>query len=277
MNELNYVSALLLGVIQGITEFLPISSSGHLAIVQRRLHLDPAGSALLLFDVLAHMGTLLAIAYVFRRPAAVFLRTLVRDATLWRVAPRHSWRIALLVIAATMPTAVIGLTFQGTFESAFDRPRFISGCLVVTGVLLALLAFLRRGRRGFAHFGWWEAALIGIAQAMAIFPGISRSAATICAASYLGWRRQWAARFSFLIAVPAVVGGTLMKVGEVLGPAANPSFAVPWGPVIVGSAAALLVGIVALTLLLDLVRRGKLHYFAIYCWVAAGVVWLTTP
>ncbi|MGB2984927.1 MAG: undecaprenyl-diphosphate phosphatase [Phycisphaerae bacterium] len=276
MSELDYVSAILLGAIQGLTEFLPISSSGHLALIQRWLDLDPDSTPMLLFDVLAHLGTLVAVGVVFAEQARRFVHRLVRESSRSWSGKRYAWRIALLAVAATVPTAVIGLAFQETFESAFDRPMWIGVCLITTGALLAVLAKLGRGQRGWKDFRWWQALLVGIAQGFAILPGISRSGATICVASYCGLRRRWAAEFSFLIVVPAIAGGTLLKVKDTLNLPAEQLAAVAWGPLVVGSILSLTVGVFALKLLLGAVRRAKLHYFALYCWVLGAVVLLGT-
>ena len=276
MNEFNYLTAMLLGAIQGLTEFLPISSSGHLALTQRWLNLDPDSIQMLLFDVLAHLGTLIAVVIVFVTPARRFANRLIRESSRSWSARRFGWRIAVLAIAATIPTAVIGLSFKQTFEAAFDKPVWIGICLLTTGGLLAVLAKLRRGRRGWKEFHWWEAALVGAAQALAILPGISRSGSTICVASYFGWRRRWAAEFSFLIAVPAIVGGTLLKIKDTLDLPGEELAAVALGPVIVGSILSLVVGVFALKILLHTVRRAKLHYFALYCWVAGALALAVT-
>ncbi len=272
MSELDYLTALLLGAIQGATEFLPISSSGHLALTQRWLGLNPGDAQMLLFDLLAHFGTLIAVFVVFRRQAAGFVARLLRESSRSWSGPRHAWHVALLAIIATVPTAVIGWRFRETFESAFDKPVWIGGCLLVTGGLLAVLVTLRRGRRGWKDFRWWEAALIGTAQALAILPGISRSGSTICVASYCGWRRRWAAEFSFLIAVPAIVGGSILKLSDTFDLPDEPFTAIAWGPAIAGSALSLLVGVFALKLLLKAVRRASLHYFALYCWALGAFV-----
>ncbi len=272
MSELDYVSALLLGIIQGLTEFLPISSSGHLAMTQRWLDLDPDSTPMLLFDVLAHLGTLVAVFFVFAKPGVRYVRRLVLESSGSWSRRRYAWRIAVLAVVAAIPTAIIGLSLKDPFEAAFDKPVWIGSCLLVTGVMLAVLAALKRGRRGWKDYRWWEAALIGIAQGMAILPGISRSGATICMASYCGWRRRWAAEFSFLIVIPAIVGVAILKLNETFGLPHEQLAAVKWGPVIVGSVVSLLVGIVALRLLLGVVRRAKLHYFAVYCWLVGLIV-----
>ena len=267
MNDFDYLTAMLLGVIQGLTEFLPISSSGHLALTQRLLNLDPDSTQMLLFDVMAHLGTLIAVVIVFATPGRRFVERVIRESSRSWSARRYGWRIAVLAVAATIPTGVIGLAFKQTLEAAFDKPVWIGICLAITGGLLAVLARLRRGRRGWKEYRWWEAALVGVAQALAILPGISRSGSTICVASYFGWRRRWAAEFSFLIAAPAIVGGTLLKVKDTLDMPNEELTAVAWGPVVVGSILSLVVGVFALKVLLDTVRRAKLHYFAPYCWI----------
>ncbi len=272
MSELDYLTAILLGAIQGLTEFLPISSSGHLALTQRWLSLKPDSTQMLLFDLLAHCGTLIAVIIVFAAPAGRFARRLVRESRGSWSQKRYAWRIVLLAVAATVPTVVIGLAFRGTFEAAFDKPVWIGICLIVTGSLLAVLVGLRRGRRGWKDYNWWEAALVGVAQAMAILPGISRSGSTICVAAYFGWRRRWAAQFSFLIAVPAIIGGTVLKIKDALYLPTQQLAAEATGPVIVGSLVSLVVGVFALKLLLNMVQRAKLHYFALYCWIVGAVV-----
>ncbi len=274
MSELGYLKAVLLGVIQGATEFLPISSSGHLVLTQGWMKLDPSGTEMLLFDVFAHVGTLGAVAIVFARPGGRFLRRLARESTrAWR-GRRYAWRIALLTVAATIPTGAIGLGFKDEFEAAFGKPRWVGACLMATGVFLALLAFVPRPRRGWKDFRGWQAVLVGIGQGLAILPGISRSGITICIASYCGLRRQWAAQFSFLIAVPAISAATVLKLMEVSGLGSEQLGSVPWRPILLGSLVSFGVGVVALKLLLDAVRRAKLHYFAVYCWVIGALVLL---
>ena len=272
MNELDYVEASLLGLIQGITEFLPISSSGHLALTQRWLGLDPDSSHMLLFDVLAHLGTLLAVGVVFASPARRFVVRLVQESASSWTRKRYAWRIALLAVVATIPTGAIGLAFKDTFESAFAKPAWIATGLIVTGLCLAALAVVKPGRSGWKDFRWWQAALVGVAQGLAILPGLSRSGLTICAASYCGLRRRWTAEFSFLIAVPAITAATLLKIKEVVELPAAQQSAVPWTPMLVGSACAFAVGVIALKLLLSAVRRARLHWFCVYCWAAGGLV-----
>ncbi len=267
MSELNLVNGAILGIVQGVAEFLPISSSAHLAQAQRQFGLTPDTTEMLLFDVLVHLATLLAVAIVFAKPAALLMRRLQRESSSDYLGRRHGWRIVLLTVIATIPTAIIGLRFQSTFEKAFNKPIWIGWALIFTGAMLATMARIKRGRRGWQEFAWWQAAAVGVAQSAAIMPGLSRSGATICVATYCGLRRRWAAHFSFLIAVPAILGATMIKLLEVSHMSSAQLQEVNWLAILSGSATALLTGIVALQLLLSAVRRAKLHYFAVYCWI----------
>ncbi|MHC4697451.1 MAG: undecaprenyl-diphosphate phosphatase [Planctomycetota bacterium] len=153
-----------------------------------------------------------------------------------------------------------------------SKPRWIGAALIITGGLLAVMKVLPRAKRGWKDFRWWQAVLVGVAQAGTIMPGISRSGSTICIASYLGLRRRWAAEFSFLIAVPAIVGAALVKLKDTLELPRAVFETIPIGPVVLGSAAALLTGVLALIILLNAVRRAKLHYFAPYCWLLGALL-----
>ena len=274
MSELDFLKAAVLGVVQGLTEFLPVSSSAHLALIQRWFGLEPDSPPLLLFDVVSHVGSVIAVAMVFAASFRRYFGRLMRETTSsWR-RPRIAWRIAILGVTASIPTAAIGLAFKDRFEAAFDNPTIIGVCLLVTGCLLAALVMIGRGRRGWTRFRWWQAGLVGVMQGLAILPGISRSGSTICAASYCGLRRRWAAEFSFFIAVPAILGATVLKLRDTMNLPPDQLSAIPWGPVLLGGVISMVVGVVALKLLLGAVRRAKLHYFAVYCWLlGAAVLW----
>ncbi len=274
MTDLGYVQALLLGVVQGLTEFLPISSSGHLALTQRWFQLGADSPEMLLFNVVAHAGTVLAVAIVFAQTFRRFASRFLEETTGSAGGRAYATHIVVLAVCATLPTALVGMTFKRTFESAFGKPVWIGIALIVTGFLLAGLMLMPRGRRGWKRFHWWQACLVGLAQSMAILPGISRSGTTICLAMFLGLRRRWAGEFSFLIAVPAIAGATLMKMADTLTLPTSQLTSIRWGPVLVGGAVSLIVGVFALRLLLEAVRRAKLHYFAIYCWALGGFVLL---
>ncbi len=274
MNQLDYLKATVLGVVQGLTEFLPVSSSGHLALVQELFDLEPDSPQMLLFDVLAHLGTLLAVLIVFAGPLSRFFFRLRNECRSTWTHKRTSLRILALGVAATIPTAIIGLTLKSSFEQAFGKPKWIAAALAVTGVLLAATKWIPRPTHGWRRFTWWQAIVVGIVQAMAIMPGISRSGATICAALFLGLRRRWAAEFSFLIAVPAIIGALFLQLGDAFARSAEVGAGYGWGPAILGSFVSLIVGVFALRLLLGMVRSAKLHYFAVYCLLLSVIVFL---
>jgi undecaprenyl-diphosphatase len=197
--------ALLLGVIQGLTEFLPVSSSGHLAIAQH--YLPGFNQPGLLFDVLLHFGTMLAVVIYFRRE-------LVRLAlACFRTGPEAETdrRILLLLVLASVPTAIIGLSFKDFFEQSFHNLPLIAVMLCVTGTLLFLSERLRKPGRTEAGLTGADALLVGTVQGLAIIPGISRSGSTIATLLLKGVDGETAARFSFLLALPAVAGATLLQ------------------------------------------------------------------
>jgi undecaprenyl-diphosphatase len=267
VRELGYLDAAFLGIVQGLTEFLPVSSSAHLALTQRRLQLDPDSLPILFFDLVTHVGTLLAVGVVYAGPIRRFGRRLWKECAANWPRRRIAFRIALLALVGTVPTAVIGLAFKSTLEAAFDKPNWIGLGLVVTGTLLLLAARLPRGRRGWGEFRGWQAVGVGVAQGVAILPGVSRSGSTICAATFFGLRRRWAAEFSFLLAFPAILGAALVKLKDVYDLPAEAISTIPWGPILLGGALSCLVGMVAVVMLVRLVRRARLHFFAPYCFV----------
>ncbi len=252
--------AVLLGILQGLTEFLPVSSSGHLALAEAWLDVPGAGVA---FAVLLHAGTLLAIALVFRegifdlvRGALAIPGQLGRSPNRWT----REARFVALVAVATVPGGIVGLLLEDRIEAAFASPAVVGLLLLVTG---GFLFASRRVRPGAADIGWLSALLIGCAQAFAILPGISRSGATITAAIFLGIARPKAAEFSFLAAIPLILGSLVLQLPE-LSEASREAGAFP---LVAGFVASFLVGWASLLWLVRLVRRGGLHWFAPYCWV----------
>lgn len=260
---MTYLEAIVLGIIQGLTEFLPVSSSGHLAITQRLMSLEPDSPPMLIFNVVSHVATLVAVLLVFAMTIRSFLGRLAREAKRDYQGRRTGWRIAFIGALATMPVAIVGVVWKSDIEAAFDNPKGIGIALLVTSVVLWSTAVVPRGRRGWRRFGWGRALIVGLAQAGAIMPGVSRSGSTIATALLLGIRRRWAAQFSFLIAVPAIFGAALIKAKDAA-ELVSGGVALPWGPIIVGSLAALITGYVALTVLLRIVNQRKFHWFGFY-------------
>lgn len=268
--QLTYLEGIILGVVQGLTEFLPISSSAHLAVAQSVLRLDPASLSMHVFDGVTHVGTVLAVFYVFASSFRQYTSRLIAELHSNWSGRRYAVRFMFLGIMASVPTALIGIGFKTYFEESFGKPIEVGVGLMITGALLIATSLAPRGRKGWREFSWIHAVLIGVAQGISISPGISRSGATICTATLCGIRRRWAAEFSFFIAIPAILGATALKLREVFvehGPAAQ---ALSWGPTLVGGVVAFVLGALSLKLLLRVVRRAKLHHFAWYC-LAVGL------
>lgn len=255
-------SAVALGILQGITEFLPVSSSGHLVIGQHLLGWQEPN---LFFDVSLHVGTFLAVALVFRHDIALLVRgglNWLRDPGGGRSDERNeARRIFTLVLCGTIPTVILGFTLKDFFERLFASVTAVGFSLLLTGTLLWLTR-RKTSRWGMGPFDmrFRHAALVGLAQGLAIAPGISRSGSTIAVALLLGFQREWAGRFSFLLFVPAVLGAVTLELLH-LNTVPN-----PLGPVLWGTAAATVVGYLALRFLLAVVRHGRFHVFAPYCW-----------
>jgi undecaprenyl-diphosphatase len=262
---MNWFEALALAVIQGLTEFLPVSSSGHLVLAQTFFGIDPASA--FVYDIVLHLGTALAALVFYRRDVAGVLRGLFPP---YRQAPAglsEARRLLLLLAAATVPTAVIGLTFKDFFEGLFASPTAVVGALAVTGTFLIASSLLPATTLPVESAPWWRAALIGVAQGIAIVPGISRSGSTIVAGLAVGLRREDAVRFSFLLALPAICGAALLELRHP--PVGSPG--VPVALAAAGFAAAAATGYLAILLVLRWTRAGKLWQFGLYCWAVAGL------
>ena len=252
--------AILLGTIQGLTEFLPISSSGHLVLFQRVLGFRGPD---LLFDTFLHAGTLGAVCCVFRRDLVSMGRALLsRDMN----APHG--RLLLLILLGTIPTALIGFAFRGLFERLFSAVLVAGVMLLVTGLLLFVAD--RVGSNGEAprQLGRRGAFLIGIVQGLSLLPGLSRSGSTISTGIFLGVERSVAAQFSFLLSVPSIAGAMIFQVPAAL--SLDGRFVLP---VAVGTLTAALTGYAAIKALLRAVTVRRLSLFSYYCWaVGCGVV-----
>lgn len=257
---MNLLDALLLGLLQGVTEFLPVSSSGHLAIAQH--FLSDFSQPGVLFDVLLHVATMGAVILYFRRECLLLITAPFRrddEAVLYR-------RLLLLLVVGSVPTAVIGLLFKDFFEGLFHNLAVVSLMLLVTGTLLFLSERFRRGTRKEDQLTWIDALLVGTVQGGAIIPGISRSGSTIAALLLKGVDGETAARFSFLLALPAIFGAALLSVGDMTAVAAADMTGY-----IAGMLTAFVAGLLSIHLLLAVVRRRRLFAFALYCWLAGGL------
>ncbi len=259
---IGWAEAALLGVLQGMTEFLPVSSSGHLVLGQAALGLaEPQ----VLFDILVHVGTLAAVLYFYGRDALRILRAWLLSLA-GKPGDRASAHTGWLILLGTVPAGVVGVLLEDFIEGLFASPRMTSLALLATGALLFFGKSPTGDGRGEAELTWRDALVIGAFQALAIVPGISRSGSTITSALFLGIDRETAARFSFLLSIPAIGGALLLKARHFA--AVSPADMAPY---IVGTLAAAAAGVFALGWLLRVVRRGNLRGFAYYCW-ALGIM-----
>ena len=267
-----YLSAILLGLVQGIAEFLPISSSGHLSIAQNLLGLETAVPEF--YDVLLHLGTLLAV-FVAYWPDIVdmvgeFFRgvgDLARRSTPVPVPPAR--RLIMLIIVATVPLFAV-LPIRKAVQGLGNNMVFIGVALIVTGFLLFASDLMRKGRKTERHATWVDALVVGIGQAIATMPGISRSGMTITAGCFCGFERKFAVRFAFLMSIPAVLGANILSIADALEAGIN------WAEVpmyLMGVVVAAVTGYLCIRLLKMIASKGKFGFFAYYCW-AVGVLTL---
>jgi undecaprenyl-diphosphatase len=254
------LEGILLGVLQGLTEFLPVSSSGHLALVEHFFGISSPGVT---FEVFVHFGTALAVLWFFRARVASIITAVVRWAA--RLEFDHDEaRLALHILIGTIPAAAIGLAFDDIIGELFDSPLLVSVMLLVTGVVLWLTRRVPTGKRHRETVR--DAVLIGLAQAAAIMPGISRSGATISSGLGLGLDRRRAAEFAFLLSIPVILGATAASIGDVVRIGAG------HGPAtFAGTVAAFASAVPAIAVLLKLVTAGRFHRFAYYCWAVGAL------
>ncbi len=262
--------SLFLGLIQGLTEFLPVSSSGHLVIMQKLLGVQKPGITL---EVMLHFGTLIAVLIFFSsdlyriyNSLKIGLVKLLKREDISEIGRADPMiRIAFFIILASIPTAIIGLIIERFFSELFEATLPVGISLIITGAILWLSSKKTAQARIFAEMKTDDALLIGIAQGLAVIPGISRSGATISTGLLRGLDRKDAARFSFLLSIPALLGVSLKEIPELTLNPSN-SLALLGGVVI-----AVISGYIALRILINLLEQGKFYFFAYYCW-AVGII-----
>lgn len=250
--------AALLGIIQGLTEFLPVSSSGHLELAKFFLGDTSLAEESLLMTVVLHAATALSTLLVFRKDVAEII------GGLFQFRNNEAAQFSLKIILSMVPAALVGVFFEETIELLFNqRIVLVAFMLLVTGLLLFLADRARRTERG---VNYRDALIIGLAQAIAIIPGISRSGATISTSVLLGIDRERAARFSFLMVVPLILGKMAKDLLD-----GDLSATTQTGPLLIGFAAAFFTGWLACTWMIRLVKRSQLRYFAVYCFIIAAL------
>lgn len=261
---MDVLQSFLLGLIQGLTEFLPISSSGHLALGKYLLGGDTEAG--ITFEVVVHFGTLCSILIYYRQMLADLsisgIQYLKSPKT--RSADPHV-HLLLFILVSMIPAMIIGFTLENLIEDIFMNPLFVSGMLIVTGIILFLTKFAKEEQKPITLKNSF---IIGLAQAFAIIPGISRSGSTISTALYLGVRREDAANFSFLMVIPVIAGAMMLKVKEMLEVGVSDAQLLS---LVVGFFTAFISGYYALKYLILILKKRGFHYFAYYCWILGGI------
>ena len=253
---MTYLQALILGIVQGLTEFLPVSSSGHLVIIQSIFkNFKQIGIS---FDVFLHFGTLFSVLIYFRNEIIEILKL-----------KNIKW--IFLIIIATIPAGIVGVLFNDFIENLFNNPVLVAYALIFTGIILFCSDKFGMEEKDDKNITFVDAAIIGISQAFAIIPGISRSGSTVATGIFCGLKRDVAIKFSFIMSIPAILGAVVLSLKDFS--SINPSL---YGIYITGFFSSLIVGLLSLKLLTILTKLKSLKFFSIYCWlVAAGVlIWM---
>ena len=274
---MSLLSSILLGVIQGVAEFLPISSSGHLAIAEHLLGMSGASDIPEFFDVLLHLGTLVAVFVAYwddvRDMVVEFfcgVRDLARGSTPTPVPPAR--RMILLIIVGTLPLLVV-LPIKDLVEGLADNMYFVATALLVTGCLLFASDRVKKGRKTEKSATMVDVLLVGVAQAVATCPGISRSGTTITAGCFRGFDRKFAVRFSFLLSIPAILGANILSLKDAV------EAGIIWADIpvyLVGVAVSAVVGYACIRLLKMVADKGKFGFFAYYCWAVGALTLILT-
>jgi undecaprenyl-diphosphatase len=267
--EVEIIKAIILGIIQGLTEFLPVSSSGHLVIFSELLGFKEQGIA---FEVFLHLGTLVAVLIYFRKE---IVQLLIAPYQIWikkdgteENKEYLNWDIQIII--ATIPAVIIGLAFKDQIEAAFSNVFMVYFMLIITGLLMFSIPYIKQRdnkitvKRSF---------LIGMAQAFAILPGISRSGSTIFTGVIQGIKSETAAKFSFLMSVPVILGAVILKTKDLL---EVPPSSAEMMNLIVGTIASAIAGYFAIIWIMDFVKKGKLQWFGYYCFAIAAIGIITS-
>jgi undecaprenyl-diphosphatase len=271
---MNSLQAILLGTIQGLTEFLPISSSGHLVISQQLFGLKESA---LLFDISVHIGTLMAVIVYFKKELRAIIESVVRsirsllkrEASLTEIYEDSYIKLTVFIVIGSIPTAILGIWIHGVSDTLFSSVVIVGSMLVVTGVLLFMTGFMlwsttwiKKEGATISQFTIKKAIIVGFIQGVAIIPGISRSGSTIAAGLFLGLDKETAAKYSFLLSIPAILGAGILIFRDI-----HADTTLPLKIMLIGFVTSGIVGYVSLKFLVHMVKKGQLHFFAPYCWL----------
>ena len=270
---MTYFEAVILGLVQGLAEFLPISSSGHLALLQQWFGIDE--NKVLLFAVLLHVGTLISVFIVYWKDIwelIVELCLTIKDLCTGkglRLEDRPVRKLGVMIIVATIPTAIIGLLFNDLFDKLYTSVLPIGIGLIITGFLLILAERTGNSTRGIDKMNFRNALFIGTVQGIAICPGISRSGSTLFGSLICNLDRKFAVKFVFLISIPSILGSAVMEAPDAIEAGFDMA---QLGPVIVGMVVAAVSGLIAIKTMIKIVSDKKLSYFSYYVWALGAAV-----
>ncbi|HOE90850.1 MAG TPA: undecaprenyl-diphosphate phosphatase [Candidatus Cloacimonadota bacterium] len=255
------IKTLILGIIQGLTEFLPVSSSGHLVLAQHFLN-KGAISPDLSLEIFLHFGSLIAVLIYFYKDILELCISCFKWDKSEKTKSLH--KQVYFIIAATFITGIIGILFEEFIEALFSKALVVAFLLIVTGIILFISDKLKAGKLKIEELGFFKALFIGLGQAIAIAPGISRSGTTIVFSLFTGLKRDEAAKFSFILSIPVILGANLLKIKDLL--ALDSSVLLNY---FVGFIGAFVSGLLVISLLLKMIRNAQLKYFAYYCWLVS--------
>ena len=268
---MDVIQAIIIGIVQGLTEFLPVSSSAHLVFAQEFLGVNQPGIA---FDVLLHFGTLIAvISYFFKDVLGMIKAFFSSIIDIFRGKFKEGFKeepykkLAWMVIIGTIPIGIIGVLFSKEIEAVFSSLTIPAFFLLITGLLLYTSQRLNIANKDIKDSNLKEAIAVGISQAFALIPGLSRSGTTISAGLFMGMDKEFAAKFSFLLSIPAILGATVTQLDEI-----GAGFDTNLFPYFLGFLAAIISGYLAISILLKIIRKNNLDIFAFYCWIIGAAV-----
>ena len=270
---MTYIQAVILGLVQGLAEFLPISSSGHLALLQQFFGVEEGN--VLIFSILLHVGTLIAVFIVYWKDIwelIVELCLTIKDLCTGkglRLDERPIRKLGVMIIVATIPTGLIGVIGGDFFDSLYTSIVPIGVGLIITGFLLRFGEKMGETKRGIEQMNFRNAIFIGVVQGIAICPGVSRSGSTLFGSLICNLKREFAVKYVFLISIPAILGSAVLELPDAL---AQDIPASEWGPILVGMAVAAVSGLVAIKTMIKVVSDKKLNIFTYYVWIVGAAV-----
>ncbi|OEF97750.1 undecaprenyl-diphosphatase UppP [Desulfuribacillus alkaliarsenatis] len=265
---MNWFEALVLGIVQGITEFLPISSSAHLIITQELFGISMPGLA---FEVFLHFASLLAVVYFFRADLAVIIKEFLQYVGTRNVKYKTSFWFGIYIIAATFITGVLGILLEKQLADTLRSMTTISIALFFTGLFLILIErVMKYGNRREKDMTFWDAFWVGIGQTVAVIPGVSRAGSTLVAALWVGLDKSTAVRFSFLLSIPVILGSTVLMFPDMR----LAEFDTGWFELTISFIASFIFALIGIRWLIAFLNRSKLIYFAYYCFFVSGVVFI---